>query len=127
GVSVWDTDLSGMTPEEAIQALDGQFAYPQDAIITFRYGENQWPVTAGDIGVGFDVARTVQAAYEVGRQPNLIASLRQQLAAWREGVVVSPVIVYDQRVTDVVLNQIAAIIDQRSEERRVGREDRARG
>lgn len=112
GVSVWGTDLSGMTPDEAMQALDGKFDYPEHATITFRYGENAWPVTARDIGVGFDVARTVQAAYEVGRQPNLLASLRQQITAWREGVVVSPVIVYDQRVTDVVLNQIAAAIDQ---------------
>lgn len=112
GVSVWEIDLSGMTPDEAIQALDGQFDYPQSAAITFRDGGTEWQVTAHDLGVGFDVSRTVQAAYEVGRQPDLLMSLRQQIASWREGVVVSPVIVYDQRIADVTLNQIAASINQ---------------
>lgn len=112
GVNVWGVELGGMSPEEAMQALDGRFDYPQTSTITFRDGGNVWPVSAGQLGVGFDVTRTIQAAYEVGRQPSLIASLRQQIAAWRDGVVVSPVIVYDQRVADVTLNEIAAAINR---------------
>ncbi|GAB4474159.1 MAG: VanW family protein [Anaerolineae bacterium] len=112
GVSVWGVDLSGKTPEEAAAALAGQFTYPQTATITFRDGSNIWPITAGELGVRFDVARTVQAAYEVGRQPGLIASLRQQVTAWREGVVISPVIVYDQTAAQVFLDAVAAQINR---------------
>jgi len=112
GVSVWGTDLGGMTPDEAAQALNGRFDYPQSSLITFRDNSDIWPVTAGELGVQFDVARTVQAAYEVGRHPNLLPGLRQQLAAWRQGVVVSPVIVYDQRAADVYMNQITAMINR---------------
>jgi vancomycin resistance protein YoaR len=112
GVSVWNIDLGGMSPEEAAEALEGQFDYPQSVTITFHDGADAWPVTAGDLGVQFDVARTVQAAYQVGRHPQLIPSLRQQVAAWRDGVTISPVIVYDQRAAEVVLQQITAAINQ---------------
>lgn len=112
GVSVWGIDLSGMTPEEAAVVLNGQFTYPQTAVITFRDDQNVWPLTAADLGVRFDVERTVQAAYEVGRHPKLIPSLRQQATAWREGIVVSPVIVYDQRAADAYMQQVASQIDQ---------------
>ncbi len=112
GVSVWGVDLSGMTPQEAAQALSGRFNYPQTITITFRDGANIWPVSAAALGVQFDVARTVQAAYEVGRHPQVITSLRQQAAAWRSGVMISPVIVYDQRAAEQVLGQIAAAINR---------------
>ena len=112
GVSVWGTDLSGLTPEQATEALNGQFTYPQTATITFRDGSNIWPITAGELGVDFDVERTVQAAYEVGRHPGLIASLRQQVNAWREGIVISPVIVYDQTAAQVFLDQVAAQLNR---------------
>ncbi len=112
GVSVWGIDLGGLTPAEAAQVLDGRFDYPQSVQITLRDGSSVWPVTAAALGVRFDVARTVQAAYEVGRHPDLIASLRQQAAAWRDGVDISPVIVYDQRAAEAVLDQIAAQIDR---------------
>src|SRR5574341_370829 len=64
GVSVWGVDLSGMDPAEAAAALEGQFTYPQNTIITLRYGEMSFPLTAAELGVRFDAQRTVQAAYE---------------------------------------------------------------
>ncbi len=112
GVSVWGVDLGGMTPEEASTVLQGRFTYPQDALITFRDSSDVWPITAGELGVQFDTARTVQAAYEIGRHPQLVPSLRQQIAAWREGIVVSPVIIYDQRLAEAYLADIARMIDR---------------
>ncbi|MGF1505508.1 MAG: VanW family protein [Anaerolineae bacterium] len=112
GVSVWDADLSGLTPEEALELLDGRFNYPSNIVITFRDGQNVWTVTAEQLGVQFDTYRTVQAAYEVGRHPEMLSSLREQATAWREGVVISPVIVYDQQFAVNTLNEIASQIDR---------------
>ena len=112
GVSVWGVDLSGKTPAEAAAELNGQFTYPQSTVITFRDNENVWPVTAQDLGIGFDIERTVQAAYEVGRHPQIIPAIRQQVQAWRNGIVVSPVIVYDQPAAESHLLHIAGAIDR---------------
>lgn len=112
GVSVWGVDLSGMTPSQAAAALQGQFTYPQTSTITFRDGQNIWPLTAGELGVHFDIERTVQAAYDAGRRPNLIDSLREQASAWREGVVISPVVVFDQQVADGYLQRIASKLNR---------------
>lgn len=114
GISVWGVDLGGMKPEEAAQVLEGRFDYPQNATITFRDGETTWPVTAGELGVQFDAARTVQAAYEVGRNPNFLTSVRQQVIAWRDGIVISPVIVYDQRAAEAIVSQIVSTINRPS-------------
>lgn len=112
GVTVWGVDLSGMSEEEAKAALEGRFTYPETTVITFRDSANIWPMTAGDLGVAFDIDRTVQTAYEVGRHPHLMTGLRQQAAAWQEGVVIPPVIVYDQIKAERYLAQIAAQIEQ---------------
>lgn len=112
GVSVWGVDVSGMTPVQAASELQGQFTYPQTSTITFRDGQNIWPLTAGELGVHFDVERTVQAAYDAGRRPNLIDSLREQASAWRAGVVISPVVVFDQQVADSYMQRIASQINQ---------------
>src|SRR5687767_3323082 len=112
GVHVWGVDLSGMTPQEAASALNGQFTYPQMTTITFRDGETVWPASAAELGIRFDVERTVQAAYEVGRQPMLFAAIRQQVTAWRRGIVISPVLVYDQAAADQRLSLIAAQINR---------------
>jgi vancomycin resistance protein YoaR len=111
GVSVWDVDLSGMSPADAATALGGQFAYPQNAVITFRDGNQTWSLTAAELGVHFDVERTVQAAYGVGRS-SLVPGLGQQATAWRRGIVVSPVIVFDQIAANTYLRQVAAQIDR---------------
>ncbi len=112
GVSVWGAELGGLSPAEAAEALEGRFDYPQTVQVTFRDGDNTWAVTAGELGVQFDVARTAQAAYQVGRSPQIIPSLREQVAAWRSGVDVSPVIIYDQRAAEGVLESVAAHIDR---------------
>ncbi|MCC6906119.1 MAG: VanW family protein, partial [Anaerolineae bacterium] len=46
------------------------------------------------------------------RNPQLFVSLRQQATAWQEGVVVSPVIVYDQVTSERLLRQIITQIEQ---------------
>lgn len=112
GVNAWGVDLSGMTPQQARAALEGQFAYPQTTVFTFRDGDQTWQATAGELGVRFDVDRTVTAAYRVGRQENLVASINQQVAALRNGYAVSPVVVYDQSQAEGFVQAMAAQIDR---------------
>lgn len=112
GVSVWGVDLSGMTVEEAAAALDGTFTYPQMTTLTFRDGDVIWPVSAAELGVHFDIERTVQSAYQVGRDPSMIASLRQQAQAWREGYDISPVLIYNQMSAEAHIDAIAQQINR---------------
>lgn len=107
GVSVWGVDLSAMTPETAEAALQGRFDYPQAARITFTDGDSEWEVTTGELGVQFDAARTVEAAYQVGRRQNPLVSISEAITAFKDGAVVPPAIVYDQTMTQAVLDQIA--------------------
>jgi vancomycin resistance protein YoaR len=112
GVTAWGVDLSGMTPQEAREALEGQFVYPESTVFTFREGDQIWQATAGELGVRFDVDRTVTAAFRVGREGNLLASIGQQIAALRDGISVSPVVVYDQSQAETFVLGIAAQVDK---------------
>jgi vancomycin resistance protein YoaR len=112
GVHVWGVDVGGMTPQDAAAALNGKFTYPQMTTISFRDGSDVWQVSAAELGIQFQLESTVQAAYEVGRHPDLFSAIGQQVQAWRRGVVVSPVLIYDQRAADVRLQQIAAAINR---------------
>lgn len=109
GVStVFDLDLAGMTRDEAIVALERRFTYDDDATFTFRYGEQEWTMTAGELGVSFDAAETVNAAYAVGRGGGWLSNLADQLDAWLNGYPVAPVITYNQTAAQTRLAEIAS-------------------
>lgn len=112
GVSVWDIDLSGMTPDEAAAVLNGRFTYPQTTTLTFRDNEQVWPVSVAELGIEFDVERTVQTAYQIGRHPNLGIAIQQQLQAWMTGITVAPVMIYEQPSAERHLASLATQINR---------------
>lgn len=108
GVStIFDVNLAGMTRDEAIVALERRFSYDQDARFTFRYGDAEWTLTAGELGVTFDAAATVNAAYQAGRGGGWLSNLADQFDMWLNGYPVAPVITYNQTEAQTRLAQIA--------------------
>lgn len=112
GVSAWGVDLSGMTTAQARTALAGQFAYPESTVFTFRDGDRIWQATASELGVTFDVERTIEAAYTIGRRDSFFASTGEQLTALQSGISLSPVVVYDQSRAEDFVRAIAGEIDR---------------
>jgi vancomycin resistance protein YoaR len=112
GVSAYGVDLSGKTREQALAALESRYTYGSDAVFTFRDGERVWQHTAAEIGVSFDPAQTVEAAYAVGRGGGLLSNLSQQSQAWLNGVALQPTIVFDQSKATALLESMGATINQ---------------
>ncbi len=112
GVSTYGIDLGGLTHAEAISRLDQRFVYDERAVFTFRDGSRFWQMTAGDLGVSFDLQRTADAALLQGRSGHLLADLLTQAEMWFNGRSISPLIVYDQTRAEAFLAGIAAEIDR---------------
>jgi vancomycin resistance protein YoaR len=112
GVSTYGVDLSGLTHAEAMQRLNERFIYDDEAVFTFRDGERFWQMTAGELGVSFDVRQTVDTAMLAGRDSTLPANLLTQSDMWFNGRSISPVIVYDQTQAEALLSRIAREIDR---------------
>ncbi|MCC6188101.1 MAG: VanW family protein [Anaerolineales bacterium] len=110
GVSAWGLDLSGQTPAAAAAELIVAFDYPAQPVITFRDGERAWTATPAQLGLTVDLARTVNAAYGVGRTGSVLADAWDTFSAWYAGVQVSPVVVYDESQTLLYLNAVAQVV-----------------
>ncbi len=111
---VWSAglDLSGMTRDEAAAALENWFTYDENAIFTFRYGDQFWQTTAGDLGVQLDADRTVDEAISAGRDSNALLNVVKQASIWFNGRAISPIIRYDQNIALEKLNAIAIEINR---------------
>ena len=111
GVTVWGHDLSQLTQAEAQSVLAQAFPYTTaQAIVLTDPGTGQrWELSPAELGIQFDVAQTVAAAYAIGREDN---SLQSQLHAWYYGVDIPPVLIFDEAKVDEKLNELAAAINQ---------------
>jgi len=108
GVStIFDVNLAGMTRQEAVAALSQQFTYDEQATFVFRYGDQAWEYTAGELGVALDVEATVDAAYNAGRDGSVLHNLLTQWDMWNNGYPVAPVVTYDQSQAEAILSEIA--------------------
>ncbi len=111
GVSIAGVDLSGMTPDEASNLLAQELTYPENGRIVLQ-GDQTWVAKPIELGLFLDVQNSVLAAYRVGRQGNPVTRLVEQFRAWYGGVDLSPLLVYDQRVANLYLGDIAAQVDR---------------
>lgn len=112
GVSALGVDLGGMNQEEAVAALSSRFTYDQNAVFTFVDNERTWQLTAGDLGVVFDVDATVAEAMSIANSGNFTEDLVDQSMSWLNGESVAPIIRYDQSIAVTQLNTIAEQVDQ---------------
>ncbi len=112
GVSVAGVDLSGMKPSDAAVKLSQTLSYPITGKVLFRDGEKAWVATPAELGMVFDASSSAMTAYGLGRSGGLFGALSGQVRAAGDGVNVSPVIIFDQRVAFHYLSQIATQINQ---------------
>jgi vancomycin resistance protein YoaR len=110
GVSVADVNISSMTPTDAMTAITN--TYTNDTLYTLRDGDRIWQVSAEELGVSFDIEATINEAYAIGHTPNGVSNLIAQASTWFNGANIAPIVTYDPRTAEAVLNRIANEINR---------------
>ncbi len=112
GIWMAGIDLSSLTPEQASAELSQKITYPRIGKIVFRDGNHAWTATPAELGMAMDDGASVQRAYDLGRQGGLLENMASQLNAWQGGLKLEPVILFDARVAQGYLQNIASQINQ---------------
>lgn len=108
GVStVYGVNMEGMSQQEAMDALQQQTSYADQARFVLRYNDQSWELSAAQLGLRFEIEQTVQEAYEIGRGENIFDDLLEQWSAHQDGYLLSPIISYDRTYAEQTLRQIA--------------------
>ena len=88
GVEVGNVSLGGKTPAEARQIVKDHVMGPLKEI-EFG-GPAHFTRKASEMGVSFNIARTVNQAYAVGREGNILDRLSERLRASFGGATIPP-------------------------------------
>ncbi len=112
GVYMQTIDLSGMTLEESAQLLTGVLPYTHEGKIQITYQDQGWEVEPTDLGFLVDPTTSAQRALDVGRSGWFLNNILDKGRAWFEGVQLSPVAIYDERMAQAFLQEIADEINQ---------------
>jgi vancomycin resistance protein YoaR len=120
GVSLSGIDLSGLKPPAAAEKINSGLNYSQNGRIIFQDGKQSWLAGPTDLGFSLDAVQAADAAYQIGRKAGPIQNLSDQLQAWWTGYNLSPIIVYDQRVTQRYVQALAKQINKPMIEANIG-------
>jgi vancomycin resistance protein YoaR len=112
GVYVGSVNVSGLSQPEIEAALAGQISYPVTGRLALRDGSQLWTASPGEVGTVLDTPTMASAALSVGRSGGLLAQTGAQLDAWFRGVVLPPILIFDERAAAAYLDGLAAQIDR---------------
>jgi len=112
GIHLQEVNLSGMSQEEIIAALDPVLTYPEDGAVVLMDADRTWMAKPAELGVSIDLHKIAGNALAVGRQGTLFERLQHQVDAWYRGDAITPVVLFDQVVGAFYLQAIATVVDQ---------------
>ncbi|MCW5878425.1 MAG: VanW family protein [Anaerolineales bacterium] len=112
GVRVAGMDLSGVGRREAIALLSQQLTFSHTGKVTLRYGERSWQFTPAQLGLHLDAEASAGAAYGFGRSLWPWENIAQKMQTLQGGADLAPRLIFDGQVAHLVLQQIAAEINQ---------------
>ena len=112
GVSIAGVDLSGLKPQDAAILLQEEIKFPQEGRILLKNGEQTWLLQPMQLGFFLDPETTASKAMSIGRQGNLIKRLETQWNVWRFGKTLAPNLVFDKRIANAQLNQLATQVNE---------------
>jgi vancomycin resistance protein YoaR len=114
GVEVGNVPLGGLTPAEARHTVKDHVMGPLQRI-EFS-GPEDFSRDAKDLGVRFNVSRTVNQAYAVGREGNVLDRLSERLRASFGGATIPPDIDYKPDLARSEVQEIATQVNHRPTE-----------
>jgi len=117
GVEVGNVSLGGKTPAEAREAVRDQVVGPLEEIEFSDPG--QFSRTAKEMGVDFNIARTVNQAYAVGREGNVLDRLSERLRASFGGATIPPDIDYRPGMARAQVRELRAQVNRQPKEANV--------
>ena len=112
GVSVFGTDLGGLTLAEAEIVLQQKFQDYQPVKLTLRYGERTWAVSPQEMGVSLDAKATAISAYVVGREGSTLKRLWDQGRTLWLGQAAPFTLLIDEGIGTLYLSRLAQEINQ---------------
>jgi vancomycin resistance protein YoaR len=114
GVMAWGLDMSGMQPQQAEEALQSAFPYPEQKQVTFQDPGTgrEWTYALAELGLTLDTETTVDSAYAIGRGGGPWQRLSEQFSSWYYGKQVAPVVLLDEAMLDRVIGEMAAEINR---------------
>ncbi len=109
GVEVGNVSLGGMEPAEAREVVRERALGPlQEIELT---GPERFSRSAEELGMNFHVNATVDEAYAVGREGNLLERLGERLRAAFPGITIDPNIDYRSERVRAEVEEIAGQVD----------------
>ena len=112
GVTIAGVDVSGLSPKDAAFKIQAVLTFPTSGKIVFSDSRNVWVESPVNLGMQLNTSASAQAAYDFGRSAGLLQDVFDQLNAWQVGVVVPPVLVFDQDVAYAFLQKLAPVVEK---------------
>ena len=107
GVEVGAVSLGGKTPEEAQRIVEDRVAGDLEEISFQGPKDEEVSFTAEQMGVDFQVRSTVEEAYAIGREGNVLQRLSDRGQALVGGVTISPEVQYEPGVAQSRVERLA--------------------
>jgi vancomycin resistance protein YoaR len=112
GVSMGWVNLSGQTPEDALDLLRREYSYPEEGKITLQYDDLSWEVHPAELGLFFSPNFNAERAFHVGRKGLITDRIITQIQVVRNGINLAPQFVLDEETGVQFLEGIAGDVNQ---------------
>ncbi|NMB46919.1 MAG: hypothetical protein GX998_11000 [Firmicutes bacterium] len=107
GVRIASIDVGGLTCREASVYLSGYLNEVIQGPVTIAYGTMRWEVFPPELGITTDLESIMIAAFQVGRQGNLLRRIADHYQSQTEGWEIPHLVSVDQERLSHVLRKIA--------------------
>ena len=112
GVQIGWIDVAGMKTQDAADLLDYHLTYPQRGRVLLRDGDQIWVSSPSEVGLTFSGESNAQIAYDVGRSGSFSQQVSDQFQSWYRGNTLTPTMIFDERLAENYLKELAAEIDR---------------
>jgi len=112
GIYLGWVNLSGQTPEDAAELIRNEFDYTENGQITLQYDDLDWEATPGELGMFFSPNFNAEFAFQTGRDGRIAQRIAAQIQILRQGVILAPQFVVDEKTATDFLGEIADLLNQ---------------
>jgi vancomycin resistance protein YoaR len=112
GVHVGGVDVGGIQKTELENVLFEQITYPYTGLIAINDNHQTWLFTPVDLGLYVNFEATADVAFKIGRGGWPWERWTDRILSWRDGKDITPQMIFDERIAQMKLNEIAGQINQ---------------